>query len=257
MKTLLICIFSTLLFTAFACDDDKSSNNNANNINNTNNVTNNATCGDGVVSGAEVCDGADLAGETCTTRGFTGGTLSCAATCLSFVTSACTNNTNPVCGNGAQENGEECDGTDFGTATCVSLGFTGGTLACTMGCTFDTSACENGGGDGLVGDACGSAADCGGISGADLTAECVTDPTGMGLFTLPGGYCSSTCVAPANPGDADACTAVGGTCVNVIMAAYCLKPCTDASECREPDYGCSAVPGGVETDLYCLPPMGK
>ncbi|MBU1410051.1 hypothetical protein KKC22_00915, partial [Myxococcota bacterium] len=80
MKTLLICIFSMLLFTAVACDDDKSSNNNTNNTNNVNNVnnvnnTNNATCGNDTVEGTEVCDGADLAGESCTTRGFTGGTL--------------------------------------------------------------------------------------------------------------------------------------------------------------------------------------
>jgi hypothetical protein len=248
-----------LLFTAVACDDDKSSNNNTNN-NNVNNVnnTNNATCGNDTVEGTEVCDGADLAGETCITRGFTGGTLGCAATCLSFVTSGCNNNTNNnTCGDGAVGGAESCDGNDLDGQTCVTQGFASGQLACTVSCTFNTSACENGGGDGLVGDACGNAADCGGVSGPGLTAECVTDPTGMGLFTLPGGYCSSSCTAPTNPGDPDACTAVGGTCINVMVASYCLKPCADASECREPDYGCSAVPGGVETDLYCLPPMGK
>jgi len=38
--------------------------------------------------------------------------------------------------------GEHCDGTDLGGADCSTLGFGGGTLACTPGCTFDASGCE-------------------------------------------------------------------------------------------------------------------
>jgi hypothetical protein len=50
-----------------------------------------AACGDGVVDGDEQCDGADLAGETCTTltAGFAqGGTLACKADCT-FDTTDC------------------------------------------------------------------------------------------------------------------------------------------------------------------------
>lgn len=47
----------------------------------------------------------------------------------------------PVCGNGSKEGTEECDVTALGGATCESLGFTGGTLACTASCTFDTGGC--------------------------------------------------------------------------------------------------------------------
>ncbi|MGO9838652.1 MAG: hypothetical protein ACLP1X_31110 [Polyangiaceae bacterium] len=36
---------------------------------------------------------------------------------------------------------ESCDGTDLGGATCASNGFSGGTLACTSLCTFDTNGC--------------------------------------------------------------------------------------------------------------------
>ena len=258
MKTLMICIFSTLLFTAVACDDDSSSNNNTNNVNNANNVNNvnnvnNGTCGNDLVDGTEVCDGADLDGETCLTKGYTGGTLACADTCLSFITSGCTNN-NIECGNGILEGTEVCDGADLGGATCQSQGFVGGSLACTVTCTFNTSACEGGGGDGVVGDACGSAPDCGGVTGDGLTPECLTNLGGF--VTMPGGYCTSSCTAPANPGDPDACTAVGGVCMNAMMASYCVKPCVDSSECREADgYTCGANPlGGEET--YCLPPMG-
>jgi hypothetical protein len=36
---------------------------------------------------------------------------------------------------------ETCDGADLGTATCASLGFGGGTLACSDRCTFQTNGC--------------------------------------------------------------------------------------------------------------------
>jgi len=49
-----------------------------------------AVCGNNVKETGEVCDGTDLAGETCVTQGFTGGTLGCAVGCLSFDTSSCT-----------------------------------------------------------------------------------------------------------------------------------------------------------------------
>lgn len=48
----------------------------------------------------------------------------------------------PACGNGILDAaGEQCDAADFGGETCASLGFTTGTLGCTPGCQFDTSAC--------------------------------------------------------------------------------------------------------------------
>jgi len=46
-------------------------------------------CGNGIVNPGEQCDGSNLNGESCTSRGFSGGTLSCNATCT-FNTSACT-----------------------------------------------------------------------------------------------------------------------------------------------------------------------
>lgn len=45
------------------------------------NVTASQTCGDGVVDGTEVCDGAELGAATCQSLGFTGGTLACSGTC--------------------------------------------------------------------------------------------------------------------------------------------------------------------------------
>jgi hypothetical protein len=49
----------------------------------------------------------------------------------------------PDCGNSVREGSEVCDGTDLNSQTCVSQGFTTGTLACNAGCTaFDTSGCS-------------------------------------------------------------------------------------------------------------------
>lgn len=47
-----------------------------------------------------------------------------------------------VCGNGTREAGEPCEGADLGGATCESLGYSGGALACTDACTYETGGCE-------------------------------------------------------------------------------------------------------------------
>lgn len=47
------------------------------------------------------------------------------------------------CGNGTIDAGENCEGLNLGGATCATEGFPhGGTLACTSGCIFDTTACR-------------------------------------------------------------------------------------------------------------------
>lgn len=55
-------------------------------------------CGNNVREGAEVCDGTDLASQTCVTQGYASGTLSCHANCGSLVLTSCTGA--PTCGNG-------------------------------------------------------------------------------------------------------------------------------------------------------------
>lgn len=47
-----------------------------------------SVCGNNVKEGGEACDGGDLGGQTCQSRGFTGGTLACNANCT-FDTSGC------------------------------------------------------------------------------------------------------------------------------------------------------------------------
>ncbi|MDX1999292.1 MAG: hypothetical protein SF066_16360 [Thermoanaerobaculia bacterium] len=49
-----------------------------------------ASCGNGLREGLEVCDGADLAGKSCTSQGFpAGGALTCYADCRGFYTGNC------------------------------------------------------------------------------------------------------------------------------------------------------------------------
>jgi hypothetical protein len=66
-----------------------------------------------------------------------------------------TDSGDPVCGNGAIDDGEQCDGGNLGGFTCVDLGYSGGTLACDpVTCTYDASACVtdmDGGGSGTSG----------------------------------------------------------------------------------------------------------
>jgi len=60
----------------------------------TSGCTNNTgpVCGNGVIETGEDCDGTNLGGASCTSLGFSGGTLSCSSTCT-YDTSACTTGT--------------------------------------------------------------------------------------------------------------------------------------------------------------------
>ena len=56
------------------------------------------------------------------------------------------------CGDGILDPGEACDGDSFGGETCVTLGFYGGTLACSETCHIVQTDCEGTGycGDGVI-----------------------------------------------------------------------------------------------------------
>jgi hypothetical protein len=88
-------------------------------------------CGDGTVDTGEDCDGSNLNGATCQSRGFVTGTLNCSARCT-FLDSLC----GKPCGNGALDTGEACDG-DAGVGPCAQFGY----FACTDACTVDLNHC--------------------------------------------------------------------------------------------------------------------
>ncbi len=87
-------------------------------------------CGDGIVDVdlGEECDGDNLAGVTCDEliAGSTSGTPGCDGRCQRTAGSCAT------CGNGFREGGEQCDGTDVGTATCATLGYNAGSIGCDL-----------------------------------------------------------------------------------------------------------------------------
>lgn len=99
-------------------------------------------CGDDLRNQSfEICDGTDLAGESCVSRGFASGDLACAVDCLSFDVSACA--ASATCGDGVvNQPSEACDLSDLGGLTCAALGLGNGPLACDSGCGLDTSGCD-------------------------------------------------------------------------------------------------------------------
>lgn len=94
-------------------------------------------CDDDTINGPEQCDdGAALNGVACSPPYGTGCTY-CGDTCTTVNV--------PVqqwCGDGVKNGPEACDGAQLGGATCVTLGFPGGDLACNGSCEYDTSACD-------------------------------------------------------------------------------------------------------------------
>jgi len=103
------------------------------------------TCGDDQIqdSHGEICEAGQLGGETCESRGWYGGALACGADCTALDESGCA--AVGRCGDGAVQaiHGEDCDGADFGGATCRDFDFFTGALACTAGCLHDHDACAN------------------------------------------------------------------------------------------------------------------
>jgi len=96
-------------------------------------------CGDGTLVGDEPCDGEELDGATCESRGFYGGALACASDCTTYDVSGCVGS----CGDGTiqADQGEVCEGTNLDGQTCLSLGMSGSGLACDASCQLDTSGC--------------------------------------------------------------------------------------------------------------------
>lgn len=154
-------------------------------------------CGNGKdeIDPGEECDGANLNGQDCTTvmMGFDGGTLACSDMCT-FDYSGCTTPPGPECNNGKVEQGEVCDGADLGGQDCISLGHSGGVLACAADCSvFDESGCTD--------DTSGNTTTTGGTVGTESdTASSATDSGTASGGTTTGGSASAT-GASATTGD--------------------------------------------------------
>ncbi len=140
-----------------------------------------AGCGDGAVAGQEGCDDGNLLpGDGCSSscqveQGWTcsgspsvcenlcgngrldegedcdDGNLSsgdgCSSSCQVEEGWTCSGSPSvceTLCGNGRLDDGEDCDGSNLGGASCTSIpgGYSGGDLACSPGCRFDTVGCS-------------------------------------------------------------------------------------------------------------------
>ncbi|PKN26414.1 MAG: hypothetical protein CVU65_05630, partial [Deltaproteobacteria bacterium HGW-Deltaproteobacteria-22] len=90
-------------------------------------------CGDGLLRDDEPCDDGNLDDGD-----------GCSQDCLPETGWECDGEPtvcSSICDDGLQVGPEECDQSDLGGADCVSVGFAGGTLACTSSCIFETTAC--------------------------------------------------------------------------------------------------------------------
>ncbi len=133
------------------------------------------------------------------------------------------NNTN-LCGNGVIDTGEACDGDNLGGLACGDLdGFTGGDLACTAACQFDTTACT----DDPCEDEC--------TEGAE---RCNTAGTGIETCVMA----TSGCTAWVN----EPCPAVFPACITEEGGdPTCVSTCNDA--CTLGAERCNTAGTGIET----------
>lgn len=240
-------------------------------------------CGNAILEPAleETCEGTNLDNQTCQTRGFAGGTLSCDGTCH-FNESACIA---MGCNNGIREASEQCEGSDLNGGTCENQGFLQGTLACsTMSCTYDTAGCiapgcgnniieagtEQCEGSNLNNATCAQQA---GFAGGTLacdgscrfdTSGCVAAGCGNGIIEAPTEQCEG---ANLNGGS---CTSLGfvtgtvscnGACrydTSLCMGAGCGNGIREGSEqCDRGDFGGASCPqlgwtaGAISCDGMC------
>lgn len=103
----------------------------------------------------------------------------------------------PQCGNGTKEFGEVCDKTDFGGATCESLGYVGGALACAGDCGgILTDGCELAPGEIVINEVVASAGDGGpdwieleniGDQPVDVGGWAITDSDPLHVATIESG----------------------------------------------------------------------
>lgn len=99
-------------------------------------------CGDNRVVAGEVCDRINLNGQTCESRGYYQGTLSCMSDCQHFDEANCSGK----CGDHILDFafGEACDQEAFNSNdSCVSAGYPGGELTCSNQCELNFDSCNH------------------------------------------------------------------------------------------------------------------
>ena len=145
-----------------------------------------------------------------------------------------------VCGDSNIGSGEECDGTNLNSATCISKGYISGTLSCDNSCDYNYSGCSNCGNDICdVGETCsGCLADCEGNQSDCSAGQLCTSVMGSG-----------TCIAAApsicnDTTSVNSCSSVSGApwyCnSNTTLVENCSTcGCLGESTCDVDGIGCT------------------
>ena len=157
----------------------------------------------------------------------------------------------PVCGNGAQESGEQCDGPDLDGFVCEDLGLISGVLACKDTCEFDTSGCEMppvcGNGLRELGEQC---------DGPDLggsTCEDLDFVSGTLACTNACEFDTSDCEQDDGdcPEGAPGCP--GGPCLDIPTSMGVAAYYQNGKYCNDPNYICREDFQDVWTCHECSP----
>ncbi|MBU1243008.1 hypothetical protein KKD52_18575 [Myxococcota bacterium] len=207
-------------------------------------------CGDGLIQeDHEVCDGTALGGLTCDGLGLGDGQLACASDCT-LDTAACA--VQPTCGDGTVTAPmEQCEGADLQGASCLTLGYGGGTLACSTACSFELSGCEPivvtcGNGVWDNGEECdgtdlhGFTCESQGFAGGNLscTGDCRVSTSGCEPYpeTCGNGYWENGEACDGNDLNGASCIGLGFDGGQLACTEDCMNfdtsPCTyDVAEC--------------------------
>lgn len=165
-----------------------------------------------------------------------------------------TNQNQTICGNNQREGTEQCDGSDLGGESCASLNAPPGSLACTDGCTFDTSGCTGLCGNGSVdlGEQC-DGSDFGsetcannGFTGGNLT--CSTACT-LDVSTCTGG-CGNGVVEGTEQCDPPDGTTCSATCT-LLTTTTCTQADSYDPACATATTGQWCWDGGLGGPLFC------
>jgi hypothetical protein len=146
--------------------------------------------------------------------------------CLFEPTGSARKDGSQTCGNGVIEGNEECDSQDLNQQTCETLGASGGTLTCTVQCTYDLTGCQ---------DICGNdikesneecdGADLGAMTCADLghrpgqlacTSDCTYDVSGCGVPPNCGDGVVDTDEECDDGADGDPCDGCLDDCTTIV-----------------------------------------
>jgi len=187
---------------------------------NTNSNTNDKipVCGDGILDSGEQCDDGEANSDT--------------------RPNACrTNCRNPYCGDMVIDADEECEGSDLSGNSCMSRGFTKGTLACSAACTFDENDCT------VCGDGVAEGTDSSSLGyetcdGSDLRNQnCLSIGQAAGVLA-----CNDSC-----GWDISGCVGGGAVCGNGVVEEGEL--CDDGN--NDITDACPDGPAGTCIPAYC------